>query len=143
MGFIIMAKGESKLFFLVDLAWTIVNVCLSWTFIQYFGVNGAGIAFFGSYVFHGLLVYPIVRKLSGFRWSAANIQTGLLFLFMIAAVFCGFYLFPFLVATGIGILAVILSGIYSLRIVVNLISLDRIPQPLAWLVVRFGLVRSN
>ena len=143
MGFIIMAKGESRLFFLVDLAWTIVNVCLSWTLIRYFGVNGAGIAFFGSYVFHGLLVYPIVRKLSGFRWSAANVQTGLIFLFMIAAVFCGFYLFPFFVATGIGTLAVILSGIYSLRVVVNLIPLDRIPQPLAWLVVRFGLVRSN
>jgi enterobacterial common antigen flippase len=139
MGFILLAKGESKLFFLVDLAWTVVNVCLSWTCIHYFGLNGAGIAFFGSYVFHGLLVYPIVRKLSGFRWSAANIQTGLLFLFMIAIVFCGFYIFPFLVATGIGILAVILSGIYSIRVVVNLISLDRIPKPLAWLVVQFGL----
>ena len=59
-----------------------------------FGLNGAGIAFFGSYVFHGLLIYPIVRRLSGFRWSATNRQTGLLFLSLIAVVFCGFYLFP-------------------------------------------------
>jgi hypothetical protein len=29
-------------------------------------LNGAGIAFFGSYVFHGLLIYPIVSVLSGF-----------------------------------------------------------------------------
>jgi PST family polysaccharide transporter len=48
-------------------------------------------AFFGSYVFHGLVVYPIVSRLSGFRWSVANGQTGLLFLSSIAMVFGGFY----------------------------------------------------
>jgi antigen flippase len=143
MGFILMAKGESKLFFLVDLAWTVANVSLSWVCIRSFGLNGAGIAFFGSYVFHGLLVYPIVRQLSGFRWSAANRQTGLLFLSLIMVVFCGFYAFPFLVATGIGIIAVILSGVYSIRVLVNLISLDRIPRSVARLLVNFRLTRSD
>ena len=143
MGFIIMAKGESKLFFIVELAWSVANVGLSWICIRSFGLNGAGMAFFGSYVFHGLLVYPIVHRESDFRWSAANIRTGVLFLSLIIVVFCGFSVFPFYVATGVGMLAFLLSGFYSVRMLVNLISLDRIPLPLARIFVRVGLVRSE
>ena len=72
MGFIIMAKGKSNLIIWTELAWTVVNVGLSWVCLRYFGLNGTGIAFFGSYVFHGLMIYPVVRWLSGFRWSLAN-----------------------------------------------------------------------
>ena len=55
-----------------------------------FGLAGATMAFFGLYVWHGLLIYVIVRRLTGFRWSAANRRNGLLFLPLIGAVFCGF-----------------------------------------------------
>src|SRR4029077_6161007 len=65
MGFVLLAKGKSRLFFGVDLAWTIVNVSLPWLLVRIFGVAGAGMAFFGSYVFHAMLVYPLVARLSG------------------------------------------------------------------------------
>jgi PST family polysaccharide transporter len=143
MGFILVAKGESTFFFLTELAWTVVNVGLSWICLQSFGLNGAGIAFFGSYVFHGLMIYPVVRRISGFRWSAANRQTGLLFLSLIAMVFCGFYALPPLFAGGLGAVAVVLSGVYSLRVLLDLVSLDRIPRPVARLLVRFGFARSG
>jgi enterobacterial common antigen flippase len=130
MGFIILAKGESQFFFWTELAWTVVNVGLSWLCIKAFGLNGAGIAFFGSYVFHGLMIYPIVRHLSGFRWSTENTKTGLLFVSLIAVVFCGFYVLPTPLAIGVGTLALILSGIYSIRVIINLIPFDRIPKPL-------------
>jgi PST family polysaccharide transporter len=135
MGFIIVAKGEQTLFFWAELAWTVVNVGLSWLCITSFGLNGAGIAFFGSYVFHGLMIYPIVRWLNGFRWSSANRQTGLLFISLTAVVFCGFYLLPPLVAIGVGTLAVILSGVYSIRVLLKLTSLGRIPRPVQRLLV--------
>lgn len=143
MGIIIMAKGESSFFFWTELAWTVVNVGLSWICVKSFGLNGAGIAFFGSYVFHGLLIYPIVRRLSGFRWSAANRQTGLLFLLMIAAVFCGFFLLPSLVATGLGIVAVIVSSAYSIRGLLHLVAFDQIPRPVAQLLAGMGFGRTR
>jgi PST family polysaccharide transporter len=143
MGFIILAKGESKFFFLTELAWTLVNVGLSWICVRSFGLNGAGIAFFGSYIFHGLMVYPIVRHLSGFGWSAQNRQAGPFFLSLIAGVFCGFYLFPLWLATAIGTLATLLSGVYSIRALLNLVSIERIPRPILRLLARFGLARSN
>lgn len=143
MGFIILAKGKANLFFWSELAWTIVNVGLSWICMTSFGLEGAGIAFFGSYLFHGLMIYPIVRRLSGFRWSAANRKTCLLLVSLIAVVFCSGYVLPSLFATGVGLLVVVFSSVYSIRVLLNLISLDQIPYPIRRLLVGFGFVRSN
>lgn len=141
MGYIIVAKGEQTIFFLAELAWTIVNVGLSWVCLNYFGLTGAGIAFFGSYVFHWLLIYLIVRRISGFRWAITNRKTRLLFLSMVTVVFCGLYLLPPSVATGVGALMVVLSGAYSLHVLLNLISTDRIPCFINQLLGKLSIVR--
>jgi len=137
MGFIIVVKNVQNLLIFSELAWTVVYLGLAWVCVSSFGLKGAGIAFFGSYVFHAFMIYAIVRRLSGFRCSTANLQTSFLFLGLIAVVFCGFYALPFLLAMVAGTLAVLLSGVYSIQVFLNLISLDRIPRPvlksLQWL----------
>jgi len=136
IGFIIVAKNRQVIFIATEVAWTVVNVSLTWLCVKAFGLNGAGIAFFGSYVFHGLIIYLIVRRLSGFHWSVANWQIGLLFLFSITMVFGGFYLLPAIWAYGVGALMLILSGFYSIRTLFRLVSLERIPQPMQRLLER-------
>jgi antigen flippase len=140
MGFIIVAKARQGIFFWCEMAWTVVSLALAWVCVNAFGLTGAGIAFFGSYVFHGFLIYIVVRRLSGFAWSSGNKQTGLLFLALITAVFCGFYVLPFFLAVGIGTAAVILSCIYSIRVLVDLVSIDQVPDVLRRVLVRFRLV---
>ena len=139
MGFIIIAKGKQTLFFGAELAWAVVNVSLAWICVKSYGLNGAGMAFFGSYVFHALIIYPIAHKLSGFRWSRANRQSGLVFIFLIALVFFSFYALPTLVATGVGVLAIISSSVYSIRVLGNLVTMDRIPGSIVRLLVLFRL----
>ena len=92
-----------------------------------FGLTGATMAFCGLYVWHGMLIYAIVRRLTGFRWSEANRRIGLLFLPLIAVVFCGFFVLPGWAATAFGSLCALVSGFYSLRVVCRLVSFDRIP----------------
>jgi enterobacterial common antigen flippase len=137
IGYVILARGRQDLFFWSELAWTVVYVGLAWVCVRAFGLNGAGIAFFGSYIFHCLVIYVLVHRLSGFRWSTANRQATVLFPALISAVFCGFYVLPPRLAMGIGTLAMIGSGAYSLRVVLNLMSVDRISGPIlrvvAWL----------
>ena len=142
IGFIIIAKNAKNLFFLTELAWTVVNVGLSWIFVNSFGLNGAGIAFFGSYVFHGFMIYPIVRRLSGFRWSKENLRTGLVYLSLIAMVFCGFYVLPAIFAICLGVTAVILSVIFSIKVIATLVAFDRIPNSIRWVIVKLGFARS-
>jgi enterobacterial common antigen flippase len=128
MGFIVLAKGEQQIFFWTEVAATLVHVGLAWLFLSHFGLWGAGAAFFGLYVWHGLLIYFIVRRLSGFRWSEANRRIGLLFFPLIALVFAGFYLLPFWLETTLGTLAVVLSGLYSVRVLIKLVPGDRMPR---------------
>lgn len=130
MGFIILAKGAQALFFWTELAWTTTYLALAWVCIRAFGPLGAGVAFFGSYVAHGVLIYLIVRNLSGYRWLPANWHTCLGFLSAIAAVFLGCRLLHPQLGMAFGALVVAASSLYSLRSLVNLTSIDRIPGSL-------------
>jgi len=143
MGFIIVAKGVQNLLIFSELAWTTVYLGLAWVCVSYFGLNGIGIAFFGSYIFHVFMIYLIVRRLSGFRWSIANLQTSFLFLALIAVIFCSFYVLPPFLAMVVGALAVLLSGVYSIQVLLNLVSLDRIPRPVLKMLQWLGLAPSE
>jgi PST family polysaccharide transporter len=143
MGFIIVAKGKQGIFFGAELAWTVVAVALAWICIRSFGVKGAGIAFFGSYIFHAMLIYPIARRLSGFRWSRENHRLSLLFFSLIATVFCGFYALPSTLALAMGALALIIGTAYSIRTLSGLLSWEQIPRPLRRLLGAFRLVSAE
>ena len=143
MGFIIIAKARRAIFLGCELAWALVSLALAWACVSSFGLNGAGIAFFGSYIFHGLLLYPIVRWLSGFRWSPENKRTSLIFLPLIAMVFLGFYVLPFTGAVCLGTFAVLLSTAYAIRVMLTLVALNRVPRSVRGLLVRCGLYSST
>jgi PST family polysaccharide transporter len=140
MSFIIVAKARQGIFFATELAWGVVSLALAWVCVKSLGLNGAGIAFFGSYVFYWFLLYPIVHRLSGFRWSATNKRTGLLLFSLITVVFCGFYLLPPFLATCLGTLTAILSGAYSIRVLSKFVSWDQIPNSIRRLLIRLSLV---
>ena len=143
MGFIIVAKARQKLFIACELAWTVVSLALAWVCIGRFGLTGVGIAFFGSYIFHGVLIYAVVRQVSGFRWSGEVARTGLLFLLVITVTFVGFYVLPFAVAVSVGTLAMLGTTFYSLRALVHLVSPEQIPAPFRRILHGLRLMRPN
>jgi antigen flippase len=130
MGFIIVAKGRQGIIIFCELAWALVHLGLAWICIGRFGLNGAGIAFFGSYVFHIFLTYAFVRRLSDFRWSPANFQLSLFYLAALGVVFCGFFLLPFGWATFFGTVVALVSALYSGRTLLKLFPTTRIPSGL-------------
>lgn len=127
MGFIIVAKGAQNTFFWTEVAATVVHVGLAWLFVSLFGLTGAGVAFFGLYVWHTLLIYAIVRTMSGFRWSAVNMGLGALFLAASAVVFSVFYLLPQAQAVAVGAVVSVASGLYSLRMLLRLVPRESLP----------------
>ena len=70
IGYIIVARNARALFIATELFWAILNVGLTLVLVRSLGLEGAGVAFFLSYVAHGIVVYAIVRRLTGFRWSS-------------------------------------------------------------------------
>jgi O-antigen/teichoic acid export membrane protein len=143
MGFIIVAGARQWIFLVVELLYVIVYVVSAWLCVNYLGLNGAGVAFLWSYIFHGVMIYPVVRWLTGFRWSARNRQLGVLYLFVITLVFCGFYVLPPWLATTVGGLALVANTWYSMRRVVRLVSPDRLPHFVRRLVAWMELSAPN
>ncbi|ANK85041.1 MULTISPECIES: O-antigen translocase [Rhizobium] len=127
MGFIVVAKNTQAIFFWTEVAAAVVHVGLAWLLVSLLGTQGAGMAFFGLYVWHGILIYVIVRKLTGFRWSAANRRHALLFLPASGLVFLMFSILPLWPATVIGFVAVLVCGLYSLRMLVDLLPPESVP----------------
>lgn len=140
MGYIVLAKGAQKIFFLTEVAATAVHVGLAWLFVTRFGLNGSGAAFFGLYAWHACFIYAIVRRLSGFRWSVTNRKLGIVFLPLTGLVFLSFYLLPFWLATTLGAVAAALSGLYSIRTLLKLLPLDSMPSVVRPWLSRLGLV---
>jgi enterobacterial common antigen flippase len=131
IGYIVVAKkNKQTLFFATELAWALVNVALTWWCVQSFGTMGAGIAFFLSYVFHGLMIYPIVRQLSGFRWSAANLKTAGACFAAIATVFIALQVLPANLGTAIGLLCSVVGSFICVRVIVLLVAPERLPRHL-------------
>jgi PST family polysaccharide transporter len=141
MGFIIVAKNRRLLFLGVDVAWAIANIALTWFFVSQFGLDGAGMAFFVSYLFHATVVYPVVARLSGFRWSADNLKTGLFFISSVCLVFVALHAFSGLPAIATGVLGFVAMSAYSLKTLLALGSFEKIPF-LHRLVERIGWIRA-
>lgn len=127
MGFIVLAKGAQTIFFWTEVAATLVHVGFAWLLVPKFGTPGAGMAFFGLYLWHSILIYVIVRRYTGFRWSPANRRHALLFLPASGLVFTAFFVLPPWSAMVIGCVAVIVSGLYSLRMLVELLPPESVP----------------
>ncbi len=131
IGFIIVAKGRQTIFLLTELAWTVVSLLLAWACISRFGLKGAGIAFFLSYVFHTVMLLPVVRHLTGFRWSPANLSVGLWYLLAVTIVVFAFQFLPMLYASAVGGLVTILVSLYSIRQLIRLLPPAKLPKALA------------
>ena len=74
MGYIILAKGRGALMFWTDLMAYSFYAFLGWLGLKFIGLPGVGMAFLGLYIFHSGMIYLVVRRLSGFRWSPANLK---------------------------------------------------------------------
>jgi antigen flippase len=130
MGYIIVAKARQSLFFWCEAAWAAVSLALAWVCISAFGLKGAGIAFFGSYIFHGVLIYSVIRRLSGFRWSAENTRRCLMFFVGTAAAFVAPYFLSFNQAVALGSVATLISAGYSVHVLLHLIPREHLPPML-------------
>lgn len=129
MGFILGAKGIRRAIFWSELAANGSQLGLAWLGVHFFGLNGTGMGFFASYVCYWLLVYFIVRSVSGFRWSAANKKIGLLYSSLIAVVFISkYFLSPPAMMIG-GTVITIFASICSIKILFALVPLERLPKP--------------
>jgi predicted glycosyltransferase len=143
IGFIIVAKARQAIFVATECAWAAVSIALAWVCVTQFGLDGAGIAFFGSYVFHALMIYPIVRRVSGFRWSRENLKISGLLLLAMSLVFSVSALLPAYPAIAIGMVIWLASCRYSIRSLSKVVRPDLVPRSIRRLLAALRLRPSS
>ena len=128
VGYIVVAKNRQVVFFALEAAWAIFNVAATWWCLRAFGLEGAGIAFMLSYVFHALIVYPTARRMTGFRWSGENLRAGSYFVLTVATAFVAQRVLPQWPALAFGTCLTLASAWYCARTLLRLSATeDRLP----------------
>jgi PST family polysaccharide transporter len=139
MGFIILAKGERKIFFWSEVLTNVGYVALVWVGIKAFGLAGTGMAFFALYVLNGSAVYYITGRLTGFSWSAPNRKLALVFFPLVGVVFGSWYLLPHVAAAILGTALTIPAAYFSMRTLCRWIPLERLPKAARKIISLLGL----
>lgn len=130
MGFIVLAKGAQKVFFWTEIAATIVHIGLAWLLLETIGLAGAGIAFAGLYIWHGLLIYVLVNRMSGFRWSRDNLALGAMFFGLTAMVLVAVETLPFWPGMMVGLAGTAFGSWLSLALLIRLVPQEWLPARL-------------
>lgn len=124
MGFLFVAKGKGKVFFLTQLLFNTVHLALIFVLVPFFGIIGTGIGFFLLYVVHVLFMKTLVYKENGFTWSRSNKRDFLLLSVVFAA---SFYILIFtseitgvIVVTSIALLVFY----YTIRRMMKIFKID-------------------
>jgi PST family polysaccharide transporter len=138
LGFVIVAGGRKVALLSVEIGWTVFYVVGSLVLIQKLGLVGAGVAFALSYVLHWALVFPIVRRLTGFSFDAENRRLILLYLGAVVLVTAAFDLGNGRLAVAFGVCVVIASVGYASRQAWNLVESEMVPRRLKRIVERFA-----
>jgi enterobacterial common antigen flippase len=128
MGFIILAKGRAAALFWTELASYLVYVALGWIGLKLFGLPGTGMAFLGLYAFHWALMYAVVRKMSGFVLSPANVRLSLLGVTTVAITLGTRLRLPEPWGTAIGCVLAVGIGLYTMRTLIRLVGMDKIDR---------------
>ncbi len=78
LGFVILAKGKGKLFFVTEVIACALHLTAVFFFIQIWGIKGAGIAFMMLYVVHAGLMLFVIRMMVGASWNQHTLKLAII-----------------------------------------------------------------
>lgn len=115
VGFVFLAKGDSKLFFWNEVALNIYQLLFNVCCYLFFGLTGLGIAFVIGNILYLIQVYIISNKKYSFDFSSAFLK--LFFVQLLLAILCLLFvkLFNEVYAYTFGSISIILSILFSYR----------------------------
>ncbi|MCU4166650.1 oligosaccharide flippase family protein [Carboxylicivirga caseinilyticus] len=109
-GFIIMAKGENRLFLLTEILANIVFLVLNVLFYKYFGITGLGISMFLGFLVSLIIMMIVAKSKFNFMLSRSLILLTISYSILIGVSISGVLLMDYPRAYLSGFLMVIIAG---------------------------------
>ena len=115
MGFIILAKGASKLYAVTETIANILHIGLIWGLLSWIGIEGVSEAFLLLYIFYTLLMLVVSRYLINFSWSRGVWKILAIMLPLIIVTFVVGKVLPDIPSTIIGLVVTAGVSVFCLR----------------------------
>ena len=126
MAFILVAKGNAKTYFWTEVIATAVYLSLAYLGLRYFQLPGTGMAFTAFYAFYWFLIYGVVRKASGFKWSVENNRLSLAGIITTCGILVAHFYLPQIWVAALGAVVTLSVGLFCLKRLVGLVGAERI-----------------
>jgi PST family polysaccharide transporter len=139
LGYVLIAKGEGLFFCMTELLAGIVGVALVYVCVKWWQLEGVGIYLALQYVFYSSMMVIVVRRLTGFRWSATALTILVPGIISVGVSFIGIRLLPLAWGLAFGIVMTMVSGIVSLHVLQELLGLNLLERIRA----KIGLLNQN
>ncbi len=72
LSFAILARCKTYVYFLTEMVFGVISLCMTWLAVHLFGIAGLGISFFAIYVVYYVTVWFILRREIPISWTAYN-----------------------------------------------------------------------
>lgn len=115
MGYIFLAKGDGRLFLILEIAAGAIILGLNLLLYHLYGLNGLGISFVFSFLFGGLLSYTVLNKKYQFRFSNKFYGRFLITYALVVLSFITVFIPNTIMSVIAGIVVFIITVIYSYR----------------------------
>jgi PST family polysaccharide transporter len=124
LGYVLIAKGKSMLYALMELATGVCNVGLIVLCMRLWKLEGVGIAFAALYLIVTLTVFCICWRLSGFRWSAVALRILGPAVLLLGSIFVCTRFLPERWIVGVGLVTTAIAGVICLLTLQKLLGLN-------------------
>jgi hypothetical protein len=126
MGFMLPAKGKAKIYFYTELSSNLIYIGLCLVLLKYFGLPGTGMAFFGQNSIYLIIIFFVVRSLTGFSCSKENWQLILMVIPTVTIVYVSVTYLPALWAVSVGAAMTLVTGSYCLKSLYDKVGPDNV-----------------
>lgn len=138
LGFLLLAKGAKRMYFMTEFAANLVHVLLMLGLVHLFELPGTGMAFFGLYVVYTILMFFCSLRLWGFSFSPTNARYISVSCIIIAAAFCASVFLNPVVSLVLNTLLFLMLSAYCLRALLAALGIHSAASILARFRARFA-----
>lgn len=115
MGYVFLAKGDGRLFLILEIVAGAIILGLNLLFYHLYGLNGLGISFILSFLFGSLLSYTVLSKKYQFRFSNKFYGRFLMTYSLVVLSFITVFIPNTIISIAAGIAVFMITIIYSYR----------------------------
>lgn len=125
IGYVFLAKGQSKVFIFTQSFWNVIFIGLVFVFWHYRGdLVGVGIAFTIAYVFGVIVNFMIIRKQTNFRYDSHTVFLIVVFSIIILCYFIfSYFKFTYWYVFSIKVLGLFLLSYYCYLKIESMVGL--------------------